>query len=236
METSSWVQPPSAGPLQDTDQVGAQAGRKTSVSFHLPNDKSKDAQDGAQTDVAAAVAKCVAGYENGIGAGDGKQLQLPSILSTIPRPTSGASKRASVQSSRPDSASSKTSKTILARPDSAMSKKSSMTKTTAAEVESLVETPKREKKISSKGSTFFIAKASDQDFSHMSIEERVKLMKVSTGQLRDWFQNDAQDFLLREQGTGQPKSGGGKRERVRSSMSSLGESRNSFAPSESSKG
>jgi len=38
-----------------------------------------------------------------------------------------------------------------------------------------------------KGASFAQAKASDMDFGHMKIHERVKIMKINTGQLRDWY-------------------------------------------------
>jgi hypothetical protein len=49
------------------------------------------------------------------------------------------------------------------------------------------EIPPPTKRTSTKGASFAQVKASDFDFSHLTLEERVKIMKVSTGQLRDWY-------------------------------------------------
>ena len=59
--------------------------------------------------------------------------------------------------------------------------------------------PTRSKRVSTKGATFFIPKAADKDFSHLSIEERAKLMKISTGDLREWYCQKQNDLIVATQ-------------------------------------
>lgn len=73
-----------------------------------------------------------------------------------------------------------------------------------------------------KSASFAQQKASDMDFSHMSIDERVKIMKINTTFLRDWYIEDFSDRKSFDKSSGERKSLSTKKSSSRSSSSREG--------------